>query len=133
MRKIRYENVALLALAAAFSVVATVVLSGFLEPSQPPAVAAVEIGAPSESQPREGRGDARERGERPSRGGAERRRGERRQADRSEADRTPTAASAAQPRPQPAPQPRPAPPLSTAPAERDDDAGEPADADDAAD
>jgi hypothetical protein len=49
MRTIRYENVALLAMAAIFSVVATVVLSGFLEPSQPPAVAAVQIGEPREN------------------------------------------------------------------------------------
>jgi hypothetical protein len=143
MRTIRYENVALLTMAAIFSVVATVVLSGFLEPSQPPAVAAVEIG-----EPRDGQESARERGERPRRGGAEGTRAERGQAERGQAVRTRAertraerrraerrqgAAPAQQARPEPAPEAQPAPLLPIAPAEPDDDAGEAADAADDAD
>jgi hypothetical protein len=118
MRTIRHENVALLTMAAVFSVVATVVLSGFLEPSQPPAVAAVEIGDPRESQSR-----AREREERPRRDAGERRRAERQEA-------APPQEARPAPQPEAAPQAKPAPLLPIAPAESDDDAGEPAEADD---
>jgi hypothetical protein len=43
---IRNETSLVLAIAVIFSAVAIPVLSGFLEPSQPPAVAAVQIGDP---------------------------------------------------------------------------------------
>jgi hypothetical protein len=132
MRTIRYENVALLTMAAIFSVVATVVLSGFLEPSQPPAVAAVEIG-----EPRDGRENARERGERPRgerpRGGAEGARAERKQAKRRRAERSREAGPAQQARPEAASEPQPAPLLPIPRADPDDDAGEPAEAADDAD
>jgi hypothetical protein len=50
---IRNETSLVLVVAVVFSAVAIPVLSGFLEPSQPPAVAAIQIG-----EPREGAGDA---------------------------------------------------------------------------
>jgi hypothetical protein len=43
---IRNETTLVLLAAAIFSAVAIFLLSGFLEPSQPPAVAAVQIGEP---------------------------------------------------------------------------------------
>jgi hypothetical protein len=45
---LRNETSLVLAIAVIFSGVAIPVLSGFLEPSQPPAVAAVQIGDPSD-------------------------------------------------------------------------------------
>jgi hypothetical protein len=45
---IRNETSLVLVVAVIFSAVAIPVLSGFLEPSQPPAVAAIEIGDPRE-------------------------------------------------------------------------------------
>ena len=45
---IRNETSLVLVVAVIFSAVAIPVLSGFLEPSQPPAVAAVQIGDPSD-------------------------------------------------------------------------------------
>src|SRR5688572_2825858 len=45
---IRNETSLVLVVAVIFSAVSIPVLSGFLEPSQPPAVAAVEIGDPSD-------------------------------------------------------------------------------------
>jgi hypothetical protein len=50
---IRNETSLVLVVAVIFSAIAIPVLSGFLEPSQPPAVAAVQIG-----DPRDGAGDA---------------------------------------------------------------------------
>jgi hypothetical protein len=50
---IRNETSLILVVAVVFSAVAIPVLSGFLEPSQPPAVAAVQIG-----EPRDDGGDA---------------------------------------------------------------------------
>jgi hypothetical protein len=50
---IRNETSLVLVVAVVFSAVAIPVLSGFLEPSQPPAVAAIQIG-----EPRNGAGDA---------------------------------------------------------------------------
>jgi hypothetical protein len=135
MRKIRYENVALLALAAVFSVIATVVLSGFLEPSQPPAVAAVQIG-----EPREDAGPARERAERPRRGrgtaDASRRADGPSRARPNAGQAAPSREPRRAPSPQPsqAPRPEPTPLQPIAPAEPDDDAsGEQAEADDAED
>lgn len=52
---IRNETSILLVAAAAFTGAAIPVLSGFLEPSQPPAVAAVQI-----ADPRDDRGPGRE-------------------------------------------------------------------------
>jgi hypothetical protein len=46
---IRNETSLVLVVAVIFSAVAIPVLSGFLEPSQPPAVAAVQIGDPRDS------------------------------------------------------------------------------------
>ena len=54
-KAIRNETSVLLVAAAAFTGAAIPVLSGFLEPSQPPAVAAVQI-----ADPREDRGAGRE-------------------------------------------------------------------------
>jgi hypothetical protein len=54
-KAIRNETSILLVAAAAFTGAAIPVLTGFLEPSQPPAVAAVQI-----ADPREDRGPARE-------------------------------------------------------------------------
>jgi hypothetical protein len=50
---IRNETSLVLVVAVVFSAVAIPVLSGFLEPSQPPAVAAIQIG-----EPRDRAGDA---------------------------------------------------------------------------
>jgi hypothetical protein len=54
-KAIRNETSVLLIAAAAFTGAAIPVLSGFLEPSRPPAVAAVQI-----ADPREDRGPGRE-------------------------------------------------------------------------
>jgi hypothetical protein len=52
MSPIRNETSLVLVVAVIFSAIAIPALSGFLEPSQPPAVAAVQIG-----DPRDGNGD----------------------------------------------------------------------------
>lgn len=52
---IRNETSLVLVVAVIFSAVAIPVLSGFLEPSQPPAVAAVQIGVPRDSDATEPR------------------------------------------------------------------------------
>jgi hypothetical protein len=106
---IRNETSLVLVVAVIFTAVAIPVLSGFLEPSQPPAVAAVQIG-----DPRDGAGDA-ERGDSapdgptepdpqpepetgdPRRAGdvqAERRRSARRPADTAHSDRSAPSATA---------------------------------------
>jgi hypothetical protein len=69
-KAIRNETALLLVIAALFSAAAIPVMDGLLEPSQPPAVAAVEIGQPGDGArtglAREGRrrtaGDGRSRG-----------------------------------------------------------------------
>jgi hypothetical protein len=130
MRRIRYENVALLTMAAIFSIVATVVLSVFLEPSQPPTVAAVEIGDPRESpegvRASEGVKRDRARGD-----AADRKRRERKQVEAGSPTRPRSTAPSRAPSPQPqaAPAPAPAQPIAPA-APDDDDAGEAAEADD---
>jgi hypothetical protein len=53
MKPIRNETSLVLAVAVLFSAIAIPALSGFLEPSQPPAVAAVQVG-----NPRDDDGDA---------------------------------------------------------------------------
>jgi hypothetical protein len=55
---IRNETSLVLVVAVVFSAVAIPVLSGFLEPSQPPAVAAIQIGEPRESTGDAARNDA---------------------------------------------------------------------------
>jgi hypothetical protein len=74
---IRNETSLVLVVAVIFSGVAIPVLSGFLEPSQPPAVAAVQIGTPHDdagnardgapaTEPRRDQAQRRRRGPRPA-------------------------------------------------------------------
>jgi hypothetical protein len=57
MNPIRNETSLILVVAVIFSAIAIPVLSGFLEPSQPPAVAAVQIGDPRDGDAARGGGD----------------------------------------------------------------------------
>jgi hypothetical protein len=63
---IRNETSLILVVAVIFSAVAIPVLSGFLEPSQPPAVAAVQIGEPPESASAAARDDGGDDGGAPA-------------------------------------------------------------------
>jgi hypothetical protein len=100
---IRNETSLVLVVAVIFSAVAIPVLSGFLEPSQPPAVAAVQIG-----DPRDGDSDARDEG-------APARQSESRESPPDEVERR-----------QPAAPDRPTQPAPSAPADdaAEDDGGE---------
>ena len=103
---IRNETSLVLVVAVIFSAVAIPVLSGFLEPSQPPAVAAVQIG-----DPRDDDGDASRDSGAPAN---EPDTGEPRPADDDQAKRR-----------RPAPRPAtPAPPAQSAPSAPADDAAE---------
>jgi hypothetical protein len=104
---IRNETSLVLVVAVVFSAVAIPVLSGFLEPSQPPAVAAVQIGDPRESGARDDSAAASER-------------------DRSESEvgdgRSPARRQVAPSAPSERPtQPAPAPPRDEAGEEDDED------------
>jgi hypothetical protein len=115
---IRNETSLVLVVAVIFSAVAIPVLSGFLEPSQPPAVAAVQIG-----HPRDGAGDAARDDGAPARDDSapapapsrrERQRSKPRSAGDVQAQRRRSA-------PRPA---APAPPVQSAPSAPSDDAAE---------
>ncbi len=105
---IRNETSLVLVVAVIFSGVAIPVLSGFLEPSQPPAVAAVQIGDPRDGASRDDGAPAAEPQSRKIRPASNR------------IERGEPAKSRARERPAPAPAP-PAPPPDDDLAEDDDD------------
>jgi hypothetical protein len=88
---VRNETSVILVVAVVFSAVAIPVMSGLLEPSQPPAVAAVQVGDPRDGVQREDGAPART----PQSGPAPAR----------DAERHPPAASPARRHPAPAPSP----------------------------
>jgi hypothetical protein len=127
----RHNETALLLVAAAiFSAAAIPVLTGFLEPSQPPAVAAVEIGVPRDGSDRARGSDARPRPARRNRDADRRRPAVKRDARRAPA-RSSSRERPAQPAAPAQPAPAPAPAAPAAPPDDDvsDDGGDGEDAD----
>jgi hypothetical protein len=95
MNPIRNETSLILVVAVTFSAIAIPALSGFLEPSQPPAVAAVQIGDPRDGDAARGDDDDAARG-----GG------------------TPSRSTRAEPQPKPEPKTRESRPAGAAQARR---------------
>ena len=96
---IRNEASFVLVVAMIFSAIAIPVLSGFLEPSQPPAVAAVQIGDPRDRPSRDDGASARELEERVTK--TDQVRSERRRAVPSPKRQGPKAPASTQPAPPP--------------------------------